>query len=31
MAYVEYFKNKYFNDVLKYLLKEGNSYLGIPF
>jgi len=25
MAYFKYFKNKHFNDLLKYLLKEGNS------
>jgi hypothetical protein len=30
MAYNEYLKNKHSKDLLKYLLKVRNKYLGIP-
>ncbi|CAI6374165.1 unnamed protein product [Macrosiphum euphorbiae] len=30
MAYDEYLRNKCSKDLLKYLLKVGNKYLGIP-
>jgi hypothetical protein len=30
MAYNKYLKNKNSKDLLKYLLKVGNNYLGIP-
>ncbi|KAE9522845.1 hypothetical protein AGLY_016757 [Aphis glycines] len=30
MAYDEYLRNKCSKDILKYLLKVGNKYLGIP-